>query len=357
MSKRSPVAAGRGGFTLVELLVVIAIIGILISLLLPAVQSARESARRTQCTNNLKQLALGALNYEGTYKRFPPGKLRGNSSREWSMFARMLPFLEQEGLYDRIPFDLAPDDQQPAREAKLTGLLCPTDSRALLDPPGSIVLGKSSYRGNAGADVGHWFVATPNNQSREINNGIFLAFFTKAVDKNQHQKFGITLSEILDGTSNTALFAEMAVGDDNNQLVDPKGDWYNVAGIALTNSTSLGQNLTDMFNRCQAVAPSTMKGAGQQFSQGGRNWSNGNYIPVRYNHVMAPNTKSCATLGSNATAGINNNGSATTASSLHPGGVNVALCDGSTRFVQERISINVWRALGGRNDGKPVSLP
>jgi uncharacterized protein DUF1559 len=146
----------------------------------------------------------------------------------------------------------------------------------------------------------------------------------------------------------------MCVGDADDRVIDPKGEWYRVSATINTGNSAPGINLTPMFNACSAVTP--MTGAGNQASIGGQNWTNGNYVTSRYNHVMTPNTKSCA-VDVSAANPINFNGNATTASSRHPGGVLVGLCDGSTRFVQNAVSISVWRALGGRNDGVTFTLP
>src|SRR5690606_22664203 len=145
------------GFTLVELLVVIAIIGSLIGLLLPAVQAARESSRRAQCLNNLKQFGLAALNYESTYGRLPPAQINldpndpgtiaaiaanqppGISTAyfDWSQHARLLPYFEQGAVYDLIDFDSAIAASTLARQVKPEFFLCPSDPLGKFDPPGN----------------------------------------------------------------------------------------------------------------------------------------------------------------------------------------------------------------------------
>jgi prepilin-type N-terminal cleavage/methylation domain-containing protein/prepilin-type processing-associated H-X9-DG protein len=342
----------RAAFTLVELLVVIAIIGVLIALLLPAVQAARESARRAQCTNNLKQFGLACHNYEQVYKRLPPGKLTGGGNEEWSQHARLLSFFEQEGVSDLIDWTLGPGDavNQAAREAKILFFLCPSDSDSKFDPPGNEALGKTNYRANAGGLHGRWRDdITPNRNRYEENDGIFLRFQTVANQLNRMDLVGIRMADILDGTSQTALFSERIVGDGRNNQIDVRGDWYAVAAIPI--STNVLNDTNTMRNRCMAVTPST--GGANQFSEGGRNWSNGNYTPTRYNHVMPPNSKACVA-GTPDTSTINTEPTATTATSMHPGGVNVVLCDGSTRFVRESISAIIWQRAGSRKDGNSI---
>ena len=341
----------RAAFTLVELLVVIAIIGILIALLLPAVQAARESARRTQCTNNLKQFGLAVHNYESSFKRLPPGRLAdpaGNpavpfNGRSWSVHARLLPFMEQEAAGELINFDENPGhvSNNAARRVKPKTFLCPSDSRVFLDPPGPIDFGKNSYRGN----MGSWTVEGMNN------NGLFHRFQVPrpvAGISGEGQHCGWRMADILDGTSNTALFCERVSGDDSGSTITLESDWFGINLVPAPNDA----NKDSYRTQCMALSPlpTATTTTGINWSEGGRNWSNGEYQVTMYNHVLPPNTRSCHNTGTSP-----NDGGATTASSLHPGGVNLVLCDGSTRFIRDGISASIWEKLGNRKDGLVVT--
>jgi prepilin-type N-terminal cleavage/methylation domain-containing protein len=134
MRRNTSYSLSRSGFTLVELLVVIAIIGILVGLLLPAVQAAREAARRMQCSNNLKQIGFAILNYESTFKRFPPGNLVGAAFTGLSVHARLLPFLEQANLYNMVDLNAAYDSptNNSARMQTVATFQCPSDPTSKL---------------------------------------------------------------------------------------------------------------------------------------------------------------------------------------------------------------------------------
>ena len=199
----------RQGFTLIELLVVIAIIAILVALLLPAVQQAREAARRTACKNNLKQFGLAMHNYHDSYNLFPPGFIDGTNANGFTWGAMILPFVEQGGLYDSIDFRLPVGDQSGTAAAlqNLTAvrshfplLICPSDQREkntnltqTVAPNRTVTnpgIASTSYYVNAGSFNSY------NSTSRNRQNGLFAS--------NSSVKFG----DIKDGTSNTVLMAE-----------------------------------------------------------------------------------------------------------------------------------------------------
>ena len=192
------------GFTLIELLVVIAIIAVLIALLLPAVQSAREAARRIQCVNNLKQLGLAAHNYHSINDTFPPAVFAYGSGEInlWGQTARLIPHLEQQGLFNSINFSLTISDPGVATVVKthVAGFICPSDFDQMTDSSNSndfVGYGRINYEANAGNDTG-----TLNaSLTIETNNGVFIAFKT------------IGLAAITDGSSNTALYSERILGD------------------------------------------------------------------------------------------------------------------------------------------------
>jgi prepilin-type N-terminal cleavage/methylation domain-containing protein/prepilin-type processing-associated H-X9-DG protein len=324
----------RGGFTLVELLVVIAIIGILVALLLPAVQAAREAARRNTCVNNLHQMSLAALNYEAAKKQFPAGR---TLPRAWSQHTRLLPYLEEANAFGIVNFEQAIADND-ARLFALTVFLCPSDSSEGLENSPTedeqSGWGRNSYRGNAGNDVGLLNgVGAPATQ-KEQNNGIFIS--NKA----------IRIGQVTDGTSKTALFSEMVFGDGNDFVVTEPGDFFRISEGLMTR--------TQVYDACMALNTATMNVKRQQFSRAGRNWTTGNYVPTRYNHIIPPNGRSCARKDTSAQLGaaVNDNGGAVTASSRHTGGVSVAFVDGGVAFISDDVDSLVWSSYGSRNGGE-----
>jgi prepilin-type N-terminal cleavage/methylation domain-containing protein/prepilin-type processing-associated H-X9-DG protein len=316
----------RTGFTLVELLVVIAIIGILVGLVLPAIQAAREASRRTACVNNIKQLALAAQNHLSAKRHFPPGRAQ---PIDWSVHVAILPYIEETNTEQRIDYTKAPGNARNriAREVKIAVFVCPSDPDDRMGataPSNHTGWGKNNYKACAGSDTGQMV------QKREQNNGIFIT--------DEPTRVG----EIVDGLSKTALFSEAVRGDGDDFHVEVPGDWFR---IPESNKTA-----DKVRAACLALDPSTMTGISKQISRSGRNWTFGNYIPSRYNHVMLPNERSCGRFDGSGTmdSTVNNRGGATTASSRHSGGVNLALADGSVRFISETIDLAVWRAAGSR---------
>lgn len=302
------------GFTLVELLVVIAIIGILVGLLLPAVQAAREAARRMQCGNNLKQLSLALHNYHDTHRSFPfgsGGTRAATGGPTYSAASLLLPFIEQGALHDLIDFDYPINAaiNTPARLQVVAAFLCPSDR----ENPQQQMGGAINYMGNKGTS--HMFSDTASQ------NGIFLHF--------KPLKF----SDIIDGTSNTAAFAERLLGDGNNGIVDLKSDVFMGSG----NPTSPDETIT----MCDATDTSNLANQFPIFM--GAPWMNGQHT---YQHVNVPNTQSCAFFPTKSTMA---------ATSRHPGGVNMSLCDGSVRFATESIDRVLWRAVGTRAGNEVVT--
>ncbi len=329
----------RAAFTLVELLVVIAIIGILLGLLLPAVQSARGAARRMQCGSNLHQMVIAAQNYHEMFNCFPAGRFKkdkktGKSVQRWSQHSRILPFLEQANVRSMIDLTKGPGNSanRLARTSDVSAFRCPADQNRMVVNYGKnhFGWGKNNYKANAGNDTGQMV------GDKEQNNGIFLT--DELVSAN----------DVSDGLSKTALFSEAVLGDADDRKIEIPSDWFRISESNRTRQ--------QVYQACLTVVPQL--GPANQICRSGRNWTYGNYIPTRYNHVMPPNTASCARR--NATSGdldatVNDKGGATTASSAHHGGVNVALADGSTRFIVEKIDIRVWWALGSRNGNETLS--
>ncbi len=309
--------SSRIGFTLVELLVVIAIIAVLMGLLLPAVQSAREAARRTQCQNNLRQIGLGLQNYHGARQKFPMGQT--DVSQGYSALSYLLPYLEQGNLYDRIDFKqpLMAAVNDAARLQVVPGFLCPSG----IDNPMPQTGGGVSYYGNKGSAL-VWGRNVGPNQTMPEPNGIFV--------RGQ----AIRIAEILDGTSNTALFSERLPADGNNGVVSPVRDVFFHPGAPTT--------LDDAVDLCQQLDIQNLSNQFPLFM--GAPWLNGQHT---YQHIDTPNRRSCGFFAINRAV--------MPPSSHHPSGVNVVMCDGSTASVASDISVLPWRAMGSRKGGEVVS--
>jgi len=339
----------RSGFTLVELLVVIAIIGVLVALLLPAVQAAREAARRTQCVNNLKQIGLALHNYHDVHLVLPFGKGASYAGHpvyaRWSAHALFLPFLEQATLQGTIDFNFPPETpgmegvinfmpayQTPTRvnsvpcRTRIAGFLCPSD----ISPAGNWP-GQNNYVGNQGS----WLCdrsdspAGPNDVSpSETQPGMFY-FLSK-----------VRMADVLDGLSNTAMFSEKLRG---NGTPKARTDLF-----VIPNQTSLDAT----YQTCTTLATAT---ATPLTSKWGFSWVMGENCCTLYNHVSPPNTNSCA--GFPFPGSMTNMSMQVAPSSYHPGGVNMCMGDASVRLCPNTVSLPVWRALGTRAGSEPVQLP
>ncbi len=281
----------------------------------------------------MKQISLGTLSYETANNTFPMGRQQPNT---WSQHSLILPFIDQFNIYRQIDFANQATGASPVRLITIDTFICPTDLKdRMLDPTNSADQygwGKNNYRANAGSDVG----TTTNSGAAsavEQNNGIFLT--------NQV----ISPAHITDGASQTALFSEAIRGDANDNAIEVASDLFQLANTKTTTTAA------EVYQNCVAVVPSTMLGTNLQTSYAGRDWVNGNYMTTRYTHIMPPNSLSCPRGNS-----PNDNGGATTASSRHPGGVNMALVDGSVRFVVNGVSVTVWQALGSRAGGGSLPL-
>ena len=328
----------ESGFTLVELLVVITIIGILISLLLPAVQAAREAARRMQCSNNLKQIGLAMHNFESQNGTFPPGtmsKLRfsyenttTSGGYEWPYFLHyLLPHLEQQAYHDALDgprFDLEnpwdKPDLWPATVSKvaLPMLLCSSDSVGgnLQDYNASngLQLSKSNYLGifSGLCDGDNYDASGYYKDSIATQRAVF------------RPCKGTTIADIKDGTSNTMAVAEYLKGLDPT---DARGGFYtNRAGCKFLYATT-GPNSSVQDSLCSynsSFCP----------SDGSRNQPSEN-LPC----IGGSDIENFAT-----------------PRSRHVGGVNVVFCDGSVHFVQDGIDATTWRCLGWIADGNAVTI-
>jgi prepilin-type N-terminal cleavage/methylation domain-containing protein len=317
------------GFTLVELLVVIAIIGILVALLLPAVQAAREAARRMSCSNNLKQLSLALHNYESSLRTFPPGGL--GFPFVWSAHAHLLPYAEQENLEDLLNYSVPPlnafnfgaydpvavGQNDSAAQNRLPLLLCPSDKDAV---PGS-AYGGISYPACAGSGV-NGSAATDDGAIANADGVIF------SLSK-------ITFRDVLDGTSNTVAFGEHLLGD-GQDTAPPTGE-YRHRVVVLPTST-------------QTTPAACAPGAAPAWSgQRGAIWVNGHLADTMYNHWYPPNSKSDPDCHNGF-----HNFALVSARSRHPGGLQISLVDGSVRFVSDTIDLAIWRALATRAGGEVI---
>jgi prepilin-type N-terminal cleavage/methylation domain-containing protein len=330
------------GFTLVELLVVIAIIGILIALLLPAIQAARESARRTQCVNNLKQLGIGLENFHTAKKRYPFGKGPSYTGSpvyaRWSVHSQLLGYVEEQALADAIDFKFAPETpgmggviafmpayQNPGGENRdasrtlVTTFLCPSD-----EAPADLTWpGQNNYAGNQGnwlCDRGDDLPAPSDKSPTELQTGVL---YFKSKIKSSH---------VTDGMSHTAVFSEKirGVGEPNAQA-----DMFVMSDQPTLDAT---------YTTCTNTNPVT---ATPLTSKWGWSWVMGENCCTLYNHVSPPNTNTCG--GTGFSGSMTNMAMQVPPSSKHAGGAYVMMGDTSAHFVTDEIDLAVWRAMGTRN--------
>ena len=315
----------RFGFTLIELLVVIAIIAVLIALLLPAVQQARESARRTQCKNNLKQYGLGLHNYHDTYLMFPPGGTNwGYPQIGWQV--GILPFMDQTPLFNSLDMNRAdayetPVKGGPARLQKVPYSICPSNPDAAFRDTN---WAQSCYTGSLGSQ------RTPSADGncntflnpRPANAPSSLLGYDANMGWQDHgnsndstqisgmfSRLGVRtrIATVLDGTSNTIM-----VGEINPMCHDHTGGWwyYNGMGNAHASTSVAPNDFTTCPNSNRVTNPACTAMCNWNYSWGFK--------------------------------------------STHAGGLHVLLVDGSVKFINESLDYNTWQRLGGRSDGQPV---
>jgi len=326
----------RSGFTIIELLVVIAILGILAGLLLPAVQAAREAARRAHCANNLKQIGIAFHNYHQDYGTFPIDVAHHRLGTTpdphgpdpyYSSLSRLLPYLEHRALFDSINYELeeraTPDGRSyhandTALETRVELFLCPSDG--LSAPRGS------NYRGNAGVGPS-WFatIETPDSG----NGFLVVAGYTRA-------------ASFPDGLAHTAAYSERLCGSGDDQRGVPERDASSLMGFP----DAVERDADWALKWCRVASRTQFPG----HTQLGWSWMLAERPHTAYCHAQEPNGPIPDGLSLNhlPPTGI------VTARSWHYGGVNVVMADGSVRFVNEQVERHVWRALGTRNGGELV---
>lgn len=330
--------AERSAFTLIELLVVIAIIGVLIGLLLPAVQKAREAASRTKCANNLKQIGLAMHNYMDTNQMLPPnGNYTYNgtavtAANAWSAMARILPYIEQESLYRNIDFSVSYSTQIGVASKRVATFMCPAevnDKGNGTDP----TFGNKHWPINYAMNEGTWLVLTNKTGAMQTGDG--------AIMPNR----GLRPADIPDGMSNTLAVSEVKAfnprvsGAANTQVYSP------APAAPTTPADILGYSLA-------AFDPAKFTHV---------EWVDGKVHETGFTTVLTPNTAVAYVSGGvtydldmiTATeSSLGDTFAAVTSRSYHPGGVNTVFMDGSVHFISNTITPATWRALGSRAGGE-----
>ena len=318
----------RRGFTLIELLVVIAIIGVLIALLLPAVQQARAAARRAQCSNNLKQIGVALANYESTHSTYPAGSIAGSFSTQ----TMILPYLEQDARYSFFNFSQDVNSgvaNTTARMQIVATYQCPSQTSVAPFNFGTTCspCGTTNYQqslGNAGNYI--------------TGNGPFAR--TQVM---RHKT-------ITDGLSQTAFFSEAHLGPSDGTAtsgVVPAGHPDDLMVATLIPDATWEPSLTTIpsindvipLPDCQNRSLSALRYRGKQYYRGitGPTW---------YTHTVPPNSPNRDCINAGVYRGH------LAARSFHPGGVNAVFGDGSVRFVSNSVDLMVWRAAGSKADGE-----
>lgn len=333
----------KKAFTLIEILVVISMIGLLFGLLLPAIQSSREASRRAECTNRLRQIGTALASHHAAHNRFPPGflaNIRGEGGRlaaidPFSVHFQLLPYLEQTTLYNIANMDNVSAEgsiphirdgaaNRTIRNTKLVIFLCPSDPQDA--QPGNNYL----------ATVGPFPLEFDSSATPGGGGGAFPGFYPTAGQ------------DFTDGLSQTVGFSERLQGYGSETSYHRGRDfWY--SGI---------WDLRRPSNSDEAVKACAALGSGRPdwWHAAGRSWTSGRYADTLYNHVAPPNWDGmdCSLnvpfgKPGDISAGV------ITARSLHSGGVNALVMDGSVRFIKQGINHQVWRALGSRSGGEVLS--
>ena len=326
--------ARRNGVTLIELVVVVAIIGVLMAILLPAIQSSRASVRRISCQNNLRQLGIGLHNHDTAIGHLPSGaQAREYASApnhphtfyRWSALAQLTPYLEEGNVHGEIDFReplYGPDLQvtevnRPAVARVIPLFLCPSDRRQ----PVADGFGPTNYAMCTGSGV--------DGGSPFDTDGMFYV--------NSKTR----LSDVKDGTSKTIAVSESLLGDGpnrllNRKLVNPRTVYSFTNAAPLNESACQQARLWNFTNRR------------------GFSWANGDYRCTLYNHYFAPNSQQVDCLSALIVGDITRRNMGygwRTARSDHTGGVNVLMADGSVNFIRDNVDPEVWQGLSTRDGG------
>jgi len=331
----------KSGFTAVEVLVCLAVVSLLLALIVPAVQSSRERSRQMQCVNHLRQLGQACHGYEAVHRSFPgylwatnPKKPPITEYATLSVQAKLLPYLDQQTLFDRInqyEDGTGLEDDPPTSalngellDAPVPVFLCPSDDT----PPGCV-----SYRGNVGTtpDVG---VADDESEPGVAKTGLFV-WFT-----------GIRAGQIRDGLSQTVMFGERLTGARNASVLTPSRDIADLHGIPPGNWRM--DSPDQAADNCRHVTRTDLP----HWSYAGSTWLMSSKSQTLYNHILTPNSTipDCGFKGRREHfAGV------VSLRSYHPRGVNVVMADGSARFINEDIDLQVWRALGSIRGEEVIS--
>jgi prepilin-type N-terminal cleavage/methylation domain-containing protein len=372
-------------FTLVELLVVIAIIGILVALLLPAVQAAREAARRMSCVNNMKQLALACHTYHDAHKFFPPGSMGTYQPGGWgepysssagalSPIYHMLPFIEQGPLFDTINSPVTNGTEVFAAgggfsfwgsytpwQQKIPTVLCPSDNTGWARTAGQLQF--TNYCFSRGDKINNWVSSNAGDTGYDSPRGLFQGSFywpnSTPYDQSNYYANGVALAAVTDGTSNTAAVSELVLYAGSQWSIKGSYCMY-VAG--LTDSPIICMGFKGVNGELLGCTPA------DSHRHRGYGWAAGYPMHTGFNTVLPPNSPMCSSAKGEwgqAVLGPQSN---------HPTGVNLALADGSVRFITENIDTGdlslpeanpraapspyrnspygVWGALGSINGGE-----
>ncbi len=306
-------------FTLIEMLVVITLIGLLVAMLLPAVQSARESARRIECSSHLKQIGLALENYAGSHQVLP-GATNG---RNYSYISMILPHMDEHNLFNSINFSFTAPSTSSRDQANVTALnttvsvlLCPSNQNGSLRE-GSL----TNYVGNTGT-----------NYPKDEFNG----FFTKGGSRS-HRRAPIGHGSILDGLSQTIAVSEWIADNHITTSADEVSKTFNVVGLGSKS------DFPQFVGRCLD---------GTSFERAWRAkrsiWISGTVGNTAFSTLIPPNHRSCTSDGRSSTAIM-------TSASRHVHGVNTLFGDGHVQFFSSSINVETWRAMGTRSNQEVIS--